>query len=615
MTDGQNDGRRIDWRDVFDFSLVFKSFRMAIHPSKLLLALAAIAVIFLAGSVLDGVWSLGNGYVQNNAVFRSFAMSTGQYDLGRDIWLDNRAENAATVWTDATNQQRSLGAYMSGIGISVTGQMHAAMTELIIQQNSDAGDWKGPDAADQLAKAKDSWTATLSNAEKAFGQEDNRIEQVLDTAQDNADKAIDALDSDQQDQAREKLTNDFRKAGYALTARKRDFYKSIENIRGRGIFSTLADHEGQCLSNATMALCRGDLTGGLNLFQETLRKKRIGAGPGTTADVSLPAPAEGGFVFWGLMALSGFSWMVCEHLIFAAIFLLITLAVWSLLGGAVHRIAALQATRQEKISIVQAMKFSMGKFFSFFTAPLIPLAIILLLGFGLVIGGVIGNAWGLGMFIVSLLFVLALLVGLIIAFLVVGLVGGAGLMYPTIAVEGSDSFDAISRSFTYIFEKPWRAAIYTLAALLHGMAGYVFVRAFAFIALWSAHFFVKGGIWQGGQTLPGACDKLDIMWTAPTFASLHAPCRWEAMSTMEHAGAILITFWVYLIIGLVGAYILTYASSASTVIYCLLRRKVDATDIDDVYVDEADQDEQIDVPAEDDSDSDADNKSEEESKE
>ena len=38
-----------------------------------------------------------------------------------------------------------------------------------------------------------------------------------------------------------------------------------------------------------------------------------------------------------------------------------------------------------------------------------------------------------------------------------GTVGGFGLMYPTVAVEGSDSFDAISRSFSYVFARPWRS--------------------------------------------------------------------------------------------------------------------------------------------------------------
>ena len=38
--------------------------------------------------------------------------------------------------------------------------------------------------------------------------------------------------------------------------------------------------------------------------------------------------------------------------------------------------------------------------------------------------------------------------------ILLGLTGGFNLMYPTIAVEGSDSFDAISRSFSYVYARP-----------------------------------------------------------------------------------------------------------------------------------------------------------------
>ena len=41
MTDEQHELRRINWTEVFSFTHIFKSFKMAIHPSKLGLALAA----------------------------------------------------------------------------------------------------------------------------------------------------------------------------------------------------------------------------------------------------------------------------------------------------------------------------------------------------------------------------------------------------------------------------------------------------------------------------------------------------------------------------------------------------------------------------------------------
>ncbi len=327
-----------------------------------------------------------------------------------------------------------------------------------------------------------------------------------------------------------------------------------------------------------MAVCRGSLLAGVGEWQTNKKAER------------------GGVVYWVLVGTDGLRWLLREHWVYAILFLLFGLAVWSVFGGAIYRIAALQAAREEKISIRQAMRFSISKFFSFFTAPLIPLLLFFLAGLAVTVGAVIfGNWWGIGSVLIGLLFFLAVNAGLVMAFLAAGFVGGCGLMYPTIAVEGSDSFDAISRSFSYIFERPWRAIIYALVAFVHGTACYLFVRAFAFVALRSTRFFTAWGLWQGGGGDPAAADKLDVMWPIPTFGALSPAANVEAMSTMECAGAWLISVWVYIIIGLVVAFILSYASSATTVIYYLLRRKVDATDLDDVYVEEADEGDQMPV--------------------
>src|SRR5438105_7200258 len=49
--------RGINWRETFPFTHIFRSFRVAIHPSKLILALLAILLLYCGGRVLDGLWS------------------------------------------------------------------------------------------------------------------------------------------------------------------------------------------------------------------------------------------------------------------------------------------------------------------------------------------------------------------------------------------------------------------------------------------------------------------------------------------------------------------------------------------------------------------------------
>ena len=45
--------RGIDWKATFPFVSLFRGFRVAIHPSKLILALAALVLIFFGGKLLD----------------------------------------------------------------------------------------------------------------------------------------------------------------------------------------------------------------------------------------------------------------------------------------------------------------------------------------------------------------------------------------------------------------------------------------------------------------------------------------------------------------------------------------------------------------------------------
>jgi hypothetical protein len=287
----------------------------------------------------------------------------------------------------------------------------------------------------------------------------------------------------------------------------------------------------------------------------------------------------------------GLWWMVTTFKWYSLIYVVVSLAIWAVLGGAICRIAALHAAREEKISLVSAVKFGTSKFMSFFAAPLLPLAIIVFIGLVVALVAFVAalvpyaGEWFVGIF-----FLLALIAGAVMAFLTIGLVGGAPLMWPTIAVEGSDSFDAISRSFSYIFNRPFRYGLYWLAAAIHGTICYFFVRLFAFLTLRGTHTWAGWGMRLSARPeYADGAGKLHVMWAPPTFDTFHGPMQTEAMSASESAAAWVLALWVYLVIGLVLAFVICYFFSAATNIYMLLRRKVDATDLDDVYVEELEE--------------------------
>ena len=56
MNSQQQTLTRIDWMSCFGFAQLFRGFRIAAHPTKLVLALAAVVVVYATGRVMDGIW-------------------------------------------------------------------------------------------------------------------------------------------------------------------------------------------------------------------------------------------------------------------------------------------------------------------------------------------------------------------------------------------------------------------------------------------------------------------------------------------------------------------------------------------------------------------------------
>ncbi len=56
MADEPHVIRGINWRETFPWTHIFRGFRVAIHPSKLVLALIAITIVYAGGRILDAMW-------------------------------------------------------------------------------------------------------------------------------------------------------------------------------------------------------------------------------------------------------------------------------------------------------------------------------------------------------------------------------------------------------------------------------------------------------------------------------------------------------------------------------------------------------------------------------
>ncbi len=270
-------------------------------------------------------------------------------------------------------------------------------------------------------------------------------------------------------------------------------------------------------------------------------------------------------------------WAFRYHIVYSLIFFAVVLAVLSVAGGAICRIAALQFAGAEKPGLRQAVRFGLRKFTAFFCAPLTPMIIILVIGAIIILLGAWGNIPYVGELTVGLLLPLAFAVAIIITIIAIGIVGGFSLMFPTIAYEDSDCFDSISRSFSYVYNKPWRMGLYAVIAFVYGAICYLFVRFFSFLVLWTTHAFLQLGFAYQNK-------KLHAIWPEPVFtdffgAGVAAPPNWSTSISSA-----LIYFWVLVVIGLVVSSVISFYFSASTIIYALMRNRVDFIPLEEVYV-------------------------------
>lgn len=283
-------------------------------------------------------------------------------------------------------------------------------------------------------------------------------------------------------------------------------------------------------------------------------------------------------------------WLFAMHPGYAILFGILALAIWSLFGGACCRVAALRATRDERIGMGEALTFAKGRFLNFFFAPLMPLLVILGIGLFLFLGGLIGWIPWFGEVIVGLLFFLVILAGFALAFVIIGAAAGGSLTFPTVAVEGSDAFDAFSRTYSYIYAKPWRTALYMLVAIGYGAICLLFVKFFARLMFWAASLFLGFSMNWGTAAVekgqPTDVPKLHAIWQAPTLSgegSFWGSFDEVKLANISWFAQLLVRGWVYLLWALVVAFAISFFYSASTVIYLLLRREVDLTDVEDVY--------------------------------
>ncbi|MGD9721101.1 MAG: hypothetical protein AB7O59_03485 [Pirellulales bacterium] len=241
-----------------------------------------------------------------------------------------------------------------------------------------------------------------------------------------------------------------------------------------------------------------------------------------------------------------------------------SLAVWAFFGGAITRIAAVSLARQETLSWRKVAGFVRPHWGSYFAAPLMPILATFMGAALLALVGLLMRS-EVGLMVAGVLWPLVLVGGFIMAFLLIGLFFAWPLMWAAISTEGTDAFGALSHGYSYVYQRPLRYLWYALLAAVLGVLGW-------FIVLTFAEWIILLGDWG-------------VSWGSGAERITEVRALSVAGESIDR-GVQLIHFWSNCLKTLAFAYIFSYFWVASTAIYFLLRRLVDATELDEVYLPE-----------------------------
>lgn len=239
------------------------------------------------------------------------------------------------------------------------------------------------------------------------------------------------------------------------------------------------------------------------------------------------------------------------------------LLIWGYFGAMITRIVAVKLTQDEMISYKKAGKFARQRCCSYMSAPLIPLLGVFGLGVPIALLGFLANL-DLGVFIAGILWPLVICLGFMMAILVLGLFFGWPLMFSTISTEGTDAFDGISRSYAYVFQRPFHYLFYVLVATLLGGIGWIFVHGIINLLVHCTHWSLVWGL--------SSERSIELF-----HGDLQGIAGW---------GGTLIRFWQGCLRTLATAFAVGFIFSGMTAVYLLLRRHVDGVELDEIQLDE-----------------------------
>ena len=244
------------------------------------------------------------------------------------------------------------------------------------------------------------------------------------------------------------------------------------------------------------------------------------------------------------------------------------LLIWGYFGGMITRIAALKLTRDELVTCKEAGTFTRSRWCSYMTAPLLPILGIFALGVPIALLGFFSNL-DIGLLVSGILWPLVIGIGFLMTLFLLGLVFGWPLMWSTISTEGTDAFDAISRAYAYVFQRPFHYLFYVIVATLVGALGWVLIHGVVDLVVYITTHWA-------------------FCWWMPAERFIDISAAGGLDSGPGKIGHNLIWFWQAVLRTFSIAFAISFLWTSGTAIYLLLRRQVDGVELDEACLEDGD---------------------------
>ena len=237
------------------------------------------------------------------------------------------------------------------------------------------------------------------------------------------------------------------------------------------------------------------------------------------------------------------------------------IAILAVVGGAISRSTAIEFAKGRFASSDDTMGFALRRSREFVGAVVGPIIACILAFLLIAIGGLLLSVPVLDV-LGSILYGLGLALGILATLVLMLHIVALPMIVPALAIEGTDAFDAIQRSYAYVIGKPLRYLLYALILTLVGVLG---LTVFTMIA-------------------NGAVEM--TYWAASLFSndSTERVLSGDGeLGATKHTAHSVIQIWHTVIELSIAGYAISLFFTSSTLLYLVTRRICDGQDVNEVW--------------------------------